>query len=429
MEILIACVGTRGDVQPYIALGLGFQQQGHRVRLVTDPTYRPLVERAGLLFYPARTDPVQLLQEGIKQVGLHSRRLFLWMARRARRFARAYFHSVAEACCTAEAVVFSPLAFPAAHLAEAYKLPFIGAYLQPATPTRAFPSPLACALERLPSWFPQPLRGALNYGSYRLVNWSFTLSIYKTVNACRRELGLLPKPLAFYLTVDVQPVSILYGFSPRIVPKPPDWGSHIHVTGYWFWEEEPAIPADLSAFLEAGPPPLYIGFGSLPEPKPVRLQAIVRQVLEKTGERALLQGAWAEDLQDSLPDGVKVVQDISHMWLFPRCRAVVHHGGAGTTAAALRAGVPQVIVPAIMDQPFWAWRAYALGVGPKSIPRARLTAERLLQALKEALTSSALRQKAQDIARIIQQEAGVERAVSLALEHFHRAAPPTSSGS
>lgn len=418
MRLALVCVGTRGDVQPYVALGGGFRAAGHRVRVVADPVFAPLVQQAGLEFYPVRTDPQQLLQEGVGRVGLHPLCLQRWLLHRARGMARAYFADVAAACRDVDGILFSALAFPAAHVAEAQGIPYVGAYLQPLTPTRAFPGPFALGLLGLPAWF--PFRGLLNRLSFRLANAAFSLLIHATVNRCRRELlGLPPKPLRFYLTVDVQPIPILYGFSPHVVPRPPDWGPHIHVTGYWPLTE-PAWkpPPGLVAFLEAGPPPVYVGFGSMVDMTPERLTHMVVEALAVTGRRGILLGGWARLGRANLPPTILQVDQVPHGWLFPRCAAVVHHGGAGTTAAGLRAGVPNVVVPFTMDQPFWAWRVHALGVGPRPIPRSRLSAARLAQAIQEALTRAEMSAKAAALGERLRNEDGLATAVRVGLRYL-----------
>jgi UDP:flavonoid glycosyltransferase YjiC (YdhE family) len=206
---------------------------------------------------------------------------------------------------------------------------------------------------------------------------------------------------------------VLYGFSPLVIPPPPDWGGNVHVTGYWFLE--PAVswtpPADLTTFLDGGPPPIYVGFGSMSSRRPEETTRLVLSALAQTGQRAVLLSGWGGLTKADLPDSVLMIHSVPHDWLFRRVAAVVHHGGAGTTAAGLRAGAPSVIIPFFGDQPFWGQRVVALGVGPEPIPRQQLTAESLAAAIEEAVTNVAMRRRAADLGEQIRAEDGVARAV------------------
>ena len=233
---------------------------------------------------------------------------------------------------------------------------------------------------------------------------------------CRRDvLDLPPLPWSLYATLDISPEPILYGYSRHVVPIPPDWGPWLHVTGYWFGARDPAYqpPAELAAFLAAGPPPVYIGFGSMVDMETAAVTRVVLEALQITGQRGVVSGGWSDLGAGSLPESVLRVGAVPHDWLFPRMAAVVHHGGAGTTAAGLRAGVPSVLVPFFADQPFWGRRVAVLGVGPKPIPRKQLTAERLAAAIREATGDTVMRQRAVDLGARIRSEDGVAAAVEV----------------
>ncbi len=168
---------------------------------------------------------------------------------------------------------------------------------------------------------------------------------------------------------------VIYGFSPSVVQKPPDWGDHVEITGYWFLDRQPGWqpPADLADFLAAGAPPVYIGFGSMSTRKPQETTELVLRALSRDRQRGLLLTGWGGLSEIDLPDYVFKIEFAPHDWLFPQMAAVVHHGGAGTTAAGLRAGIPTIIVPHFIDQPFWGQRVADLGAGPQPIPRRQLT--------------------------------------------------------
>jgi len=208
---------------------------------------------------------------------------------------------------------------------------------------------------------------------------------------------------------------MLYCYSPAVVPKPPDWSEHAHVTGYWFLDHAPdwQPPADLVDFLESGPPPIYVGFGSMTSRDPERMSRIVLDALSQSGQRGVIATGLGGLSQSDLPDEVFMTETVPHDWLFPRMAAVVHHGGAGTTGAGLRAGVPSIIAPVSNDQPFWARRVKALGAGPAPIPHKGLTADRLAHAISVAVTDESIRKRAAELGETIRAEDGVVNAVRI----------------
>jgi UDP:flavonoid glycosyltransferase YjiC (YdhE family) len=208
---------------------------------------------------------------------------------------------------------------------------------------------------------------------------------------------------------------VLNGYSPAVIPPAPDWGDRVRVTGYWFLEP-PADwtpPPALEEFLQAGPPPVYVGFGSMSSRKPEETAELVFAALKQAGQRAILLSGWSGLRAADVPPGVFMVESVPFQWLFPRMAAVVHHGGAGTTAAGLRAGVPSIVVPFFGDQPFWGRRVYDLGAGPRPIPRRQLTVERLALALRTAVTDESIRGHAAALGAKIRTEDGPRAAVEI----------------
>lgn len=411
MKLSIAAVGSRGDVQPYVALGRGLRHAGHQVQIIADSTYEEFVGRAGLGYAPLRADPHRALEEDVRQVGANPLRLMGWLIHQFRPLARQGFADVLAACADSDAVIYSSLAFAASHVAEARGIPALPAFPQPLTPTRSFP---AMSAVNLPAWL--PYRGLTNWWSFRLANWLFLALVAPTVNDCRREvLGLPPWGWRVWASLDVSEVPILYGYSRHVVPRPPDWHEGHHVTGYWFLDRAPdwQPPEALARFLEAGPPPVYIGFGSMVEPEIGNLTQLVVDALRLSGQRGILLGGWADLGSGDLPATVTKVDDVPHDWLFGHVAAVVHHGGAGTTAAGLRAGQPMVVVPYFADQPFWGYWVRRLGVGPAPIPRVQLTADRLAEAIKSATGNTVMRQRATDLGALLRAEDGVVNAVDV----------------
>lgn len=218
---------------------------------------------------------------------------------------------------------------------------------------------------------------------------------------------------------------MLGAYSPSIIPHPEDWPDSIYITGNFF----PDTTADwrpsseLKAFLEAGDPPVYIGFGSMAGRNPEQLAKLILEALAKSGQRGLLLSGWGGLRTESVPDNVFVVDSAPHSWLFPRMAAVVHHGGAGTTAEGLRAGLPSVIVPFVLDQPFWGARVKALGLGPDPIPQKNLTADRLANAIRIAVSDSNMKQRAESYGVAIRAENGIGNAIKIIKRYFGEPRP------
>ena len=242
-----------------------------------------------------------------------------------------------------------------------------------------------------------PLGRGYNRLSYSLSSLGFSLFTARELNAWRNSLGLDPWQGHTYHTMFGKPLETLYAYSPSLAPKPAEWGEHLHLTGFWPLREESQAPADeeLTRFLNAGERPIYIGFGSMVGGSFPEMQRIILESLKITGQRAILASGWRKLGADRLPENVHCVNYRPHGWLFSQVGAVVHHGGAGTTAAGLQAGKPTLIIPFGGDQPYWGYRVHACGAGPAPIPRRKLTvsllAERLSQLNDRQIVSNASR--------------------------------------
>ena len=427
MKVTINAFGSRGDVQPYIALGKGLKAAGHDVRITTHRIFANLVREHELDFSPMEGDPKEvLLEQAIVNLGNNPIRINRWIVKNFRPVMDRVFLATLEGAQGADVLLNSALSFAGWHVAEKLNIPAIAAYLQPMTPTRAFhgvSSPLPSA------WL--PFRGLYNLLSTKFTNQFFFTMIRPLTNECRREiLSLPPLSTTYYWGIDTAsaPVPILYGYSPSVIPKPADWGDYQQVTGYWFLDEAQSYrpPPKLTAFLESGPPPVYVGFGSMVDHEREEMTRLIVDAVGRTGQRAILLGGWSDLGSMDLPDSILRVDSVPHDWLFPRVAAVVHHGGAGTTAAGLRAGVPTVIVPFTVDQPFWGWRVYELGVGPKWILRKKLTAEKLAAAIDQAADDQSMARRAKALGRMICAENGLGTAVHL-VEQFMGISSPGSA--
>jgi sterol 3beta-glucosyltransferase len=408
MNLSIAAVGSQGDVQPYLALGLGLQNAGYQVQICADCLFERLVTSSGLAFMPVTAAPVDMMQQNLSRYG-GPLKLMGWLESQFKPLARQFFTDLEVATRHTDAILYSTLAFAGYHVAQKQGIPALAVYNVPITPTHAFQNP---SFPPPPVWL--PYKKAYNWWSFRIANQVFIYLIKSIVNECRSDvLGLVPLPANFYRQLDVSRLPIVYGFSPNLLPPPDDWGEWIEVSGHWFLDAhaEWQPPPDLLRFLEAGKPPVYVGFGSMVDEQIMPATRIVLGALQRVGQRAILLGGWGGLGLGDLPETILRLDSVPHEWLFPRLSAVVHHGGAGTTATGLRYGKPTVVVPFFADQPFWGARVHHLGAGPLPIPFARLTIENLADAIDRAVNNPAYRQNAELLASSLQSEDGVGKAV------------------
>jgi UDP:flavonoid glycosyltransferase YjiC (YdhE family) len=414
MHITILAHGSRGDVQPYLALGIGLRQAGYEVRLAAPRCFQEFVVEHGLDFAPLAGDPAQLAQALADRAGRNPLRAGQVIAEYTLPLAAQVLNDVRVACQGTDAVIHSFLTTIAGHqIARELDIPDFSALLFPAfARTAAFPNPALPALP-LGGWY-----NRLTHDFFTQSFWQFSRLGYNW--AVRRRHPHLPRLPGWPFSSAKQPATpILYGFSEYVIPRPPEWSENIHITGYWFLDPSSAWqpPAELVDFLATGPPPVYIGFGSMITHETEKLLESTLEALAQTGQRGLLLSGWSGLGRVNLPAHVSQIESAPHHWLFPRMATIVHHGGAGTTAAALRSGVPAIITPFTADQPFWGRRVYQLGVGPRPIPRQRLTAEKLARAIELALNDQVMRQRAATLGQRIRAEDGIERAVEI-IKHY-----------
>jgi UDP:flavonoid glycosyltransferase YjiC (YdhE family) len=392
MKVTLIAIGTRGDVQPTVALGIGLRQAGHDVRVATHPPFEGLVRERGLDFAPVAEGDISRArgtEEGRKWQERDSRILPAWVGylRDGKSVASRRLMDCRDACADADVVVTENGAtLLGLHVAEKSGAQFVRTFHFP--PRILFGSAIA--------------RQAL-WGVAR--PW---------VNAARRDvLALSPLPWRDpSVGLDRRRVPLLYAFSSALL-TPAEDGDWIHVTGFWFLDRPPEWepPAQLVEFLADGPPPVFVGFGSVPDRDAEETMSIVVEALTRAGLRGVVSLPSASG-GDDLPPHICAVDSVWHDWLFPRVTAAVHHAGSGTMSAALRHGLPSVTVPHfVADQPFWARRIYDLGAGTMPIPRKRLSADRLAAALRVATTDSSMRERAAAIGEAIRSEDGVTRAV------------------
>ncbi|MER5479723.1 glycosyltransferase [Streptomyces sp. NPDC002734] len=399
MRILIVTAGSRGDVAPFTGLGRRLRDAGHEVSLAAHPSFASLIDGCGLGLRPVPGDPQELLR-GWSRAATRDE---------ARALTRAYADGLAEGVADAVAAGTdlvltaqgpSPLSRTAG---AAFGVPVVGTHLVPSFATAEFRLPGARDADGT-----EP---GGNLAAGRAVERRTEAAFAGAVTRVRAHLGL--PETGHGAPEDTGPV--FHGYSPLVIPRPADWPTRAEVVGYW-WPARPddwRPPAELVDFLQAGPPPVFIGFGSMAPGEGERLGELVTSAVERAGVRAVVQAGWA-GLGGSGPTGpdVLAVGDLPHDWLFPRTAAVVHHAGAGTTGAGLRAGVPALPVPVLTDQPFWAARLHGLGVAPPPLPFQELTAESLAAGITACLSEPSYRRRAAALASRVAAEDGAGAVVA-----------------
>ena len=415
-KILILTYGTRGDVEPLLALALGLKRSGMSVAIATSTRYAGWIGERGIAALPVSDDLLammdtpdgRMLVEG--GAGTVARiKTGLRMQKHAMPInVRMLFESAEAAeAFRPDLIVYHPKMFAGPHIAEKLAVPAVMAVFQPLfVPTAEFPLAGLPALP-VPGW---------NRLSYRVVPLSMRY-YRKHINTFRRErLGLGPVGAGWAVAMPpgAGRIPVLHAVSPHVIPRPADWPDHARLTGYWPLDPGTHFqpPAPLQAFLQAGPPPVYAGFGSMPSADPAALASLLSEAFRQAGVRGIIGAGWA-GLDTTASDDIYVMPPVPHGWLFPQTAAIIHHGGAGTTAAAFRAGVPSVICPFIGDQPFWARRAHELGVAPPPLPRSKLTAAGLAASIREAVSNTAMRARADELGRKLKTETGVDNAVDV----------------
>lgn len=406
MRIDIVAVGSRGDVQPCVALGLGLQRAGHQIRLVTLAGFEEAV--AGLPHLAIGGDLGRVAATAEGRAWAAQRQGVLGFVRGFVRVATTLIETGIreywQAGDPADVLIVTPMGLPVgAHVAERVAAPLIRASFAPSrhdwAGRRSMKTALRADADRAIA------------GIYRQLMW---LGLRATTNSSRRQILDLP-PMSIrepYSAINARQVPVLDAYSPAVVPAVPACSSWIHVTGYWFLEEPPIweAPTTLRDFLDAGPRPVFVGFGSTPFPNPDAATTAVIEALKSARQRGIVIAGGSGLATGQLCDDVLSVEAVPHSWLFPRVAAAVHHGGAGVTGAVLRAGLPSVVVPIFGDQPFWGKRLFDLGVGARPIPAARLTAPALADALART-TDRDMRRRAAALGGQVRQENGIQRAI------------------
>ncbi|KAF8162758.1 glycosyltransferase family 1 protein [Crassisporium funariophilum] len=427
MNIVVMIVGSRGDVQPYVALGQELVKDGHRVRIATHETFRTFVTDAGLEFFSIGGNPQDLMSYMVKNPGLMPgfESLSNGDIKRKREMLNEMINGCWLSCHSpcpvsgrsfvADAIISNPPAFAHVHCAEALGIPLLMSFSE--SPTAAFPHPLVSVTTSNAGF---GLSNMLSYAAADLLTWQGVgdiINIFRTTT-----LGISPLTLRSGPGIlERVKVPWTYCMSPALVPKPDDWKNNIDVVGFYFLDlasnYQPS--PELAAFLEAGEAPVYIGFGSVVVDDPAAMSQMIFDATEQAGVRALVSAGWGGLGGVSAPPHVFMLGNVPHDWLFDKERvsAVVHHGGAGTTAIGLAKGRPTVVVPFFGDQGFWGAMIHKAGAGPKPIPHKELSVKKLRDAIKFAVSPPA-KEAAKQMSQKIHEENGVRRGVDSFYKHL-----------
>lgn len=417
MRITIFAGGSQGDIQPCLRLGKGLQGAGFEVLFAAPQNFSGLIREQGVPFHPLHGDVQEIMagetgRKFMEKSGGNPIQSILAMRKMLGPVAVQMAEDALEASREADAfitlAVFAPFGKT---IAEICGIPLILIEPTPMLPTGDFPAP-GFPVQRNMDRTLNRLSGLLMLQ----VIWQWYRPFVNEFRNRYRLRSLKGSDFHRILTC----VPLLGAYSPAVIPYPRDWSENVHIMGYWFQADasdwHPSV--ELEAFLEDGEPPVYVGFGSMAGRDPERFAGIVINALMKTGQRGVIATGWGGMSVIQIPKNVFVLDSAPHGWLFPRMSAVVHHGGAGTTAEGLRAGVPSVIVPFTVDQPFWGNRVNTLGIGPEPIPASQLTADALAGAIQAAITDTNMRQRANSIGKAIRLEDGVGKAVNVVRQYL-----------
>jgi sterol 3beta-glucosyltransferase len=381
MKITILAYGSRGDIQPFLALAVGLKKAGHVPTLAAPQTFEQLITRSKVSFYPLPGDP-QVISSRFNDAGQNPVATIRAISDYVFEIAPQVVQAAINACAGAELIIHGFLFTAGGHaIACEQNIPDISVQIFPMfAPTRSYPNVSVANLP--PGW--------LSYASHWVFDRVFRYGGAYGFGRIRRQFPDLPLPAKLPWPFESLPgrsrTPLVFAFSPSVLPPAPEWQgqSHIHIPGYFFLEEDDHVPpAMLVDFLASGEAPVCITFGSMVNRNMESIRSTCLEALRRTHKRAIVLTGWG-DWGLSSTDDLMVLDSAAHSWLFPRCSLIIHHGGAGTTGAALRAGVPSMVIPLAGDQPFWAKIVDGHELGPHSIGLRDLSVERLAKALIEA---------------------------------------------
>jgi sterol 3beta-glucosyltransferase len=412
MRVTVAAIGTRGDVQPMLALAAGLHRAGHDVRMATEQAYAEFVRSHGMQFhcFSGNSEKLHSGKAGIlfresveRTIGTYRRFWLSYLAPSTRRHMR----ELVEPCKGADLIIAQPWIGIAPSLADRFGVPCVSTSVVPVPvlPTREFPYPISRAARA-------GLGSEANWRSWAVGVRNMNVA-HSTVQWWRTQVLGVPRQSFRESLEALYHTPTLLGFSEMLVPRPKEWPATAEVTGYWFLDTaanyEP--PVDLVRFLDSGDPPVVAGFGSHVGTDVKGLTELVIAALRAAGCRGILISGWGGLRRSDLPENMYGAEKIPYDWLLPRAAGIVHHGGSGTTAIATRAGLPQLVVPFGFDQTFWGWRVASLGVAPEPIPSYELRVESLAAAIRRLVSDAEMRARAKKAGERLRAEDGVGNAV------------------
>lgn len=408
MRVKLLTIGTRGDVQPFIALGSGLQRRGHDVVVCTSQDFEGFVRAHGVSFAPVRADIMKLTQSdaGKRMLGSNPFEILKQMKKVIYPMMKNMLEDLWRASQDADVLIYHPKAFGGYDIGQKLNIPIFAAHPIPIiAPTANFTNPI----------LPFSLKNRwLNKKSYQL-NRLMLSSFISMINQWRREMLNLPGRSVFTndLRINGRDIPVLYGCSPSVMPYDPIWKDRVCMEGFWFLQEEDNWhpPTALKSFLKAGPPPIVISFSSMPLRQPGNAFEMIKEALKRTGQRGIILTGWSGITSTETDEDILCIQEVPHTWLFRQAAGIIHHGGAGTTAAVLRAGKPMTICPFTGDQSFWARRMHELGVSTQPLHEKTMTIDHLADRIFALTSSSKLNKNAQALAARIHVEMGVDRTV------------------
>jgi sterol 3beta-glucosyltransferase len=420
MRILMIAVGTMGDVLPFIALGAELKKRGHSVTVLTHADFKDLCAEYGLEFRLIGGSFKELAESSEGKAWLESGDNLIKYMSTAKKLFKPIFSEwvkVDKFIPEYEAVIAHPFAAYGYHTAEKYGLPFVIVSL--------IPWFVSGEIEPIMVPIVSPVFRAWVNKTLNKLTIQSLWSLFKDLSRGRRkELGLPPtKPDNLWLYLHKIGIPHIHLYSPHFLGKPADSPPHCHVTGFCSLglKHDYTPPASLTNFLQNGRRPVYIGFGSMTGKDPVQLTDMTVKAVKKAGERAVLLTGWGGMKHPPREKDILIITEAPHNWLFPRVKAVIHHGGIGTTAAGLCAGKPTGIVAFFGDQPFWGRRVFALRLGPKPMVKSELNADHLAALISEVCDNPAYEENARKIGHILRHEHGAQKAADVILSYITKA--------
>jgi vancomycin aglycone glucosyltransferase len=387
MRIALAPEGTRGDVHPMLALGAWLRERGHEVRACTSPDFADAVRAHGLEHRCVGGSVREVLRSQARAIARGGRHMLAAGDRYMRENIGAQFRELSDALAGCEHVIGAGVQLGAHSVAEKLGVPYRYVAYCPQLLRSGEHPPFTVEHHGHPPWW--------NRSLWWLTVCFFRFSLGGLLNRERRKLGLPPERDVYLHMLTRRPI---LAADPPLAEVPGDARVPVDRIPCLHPFRPASLPGKLEGFLAAGPPPVYVGFGSMTDPHPAETTRCVLDAVRLAGCRAVVSRGWAGLGEGPLDPGVLVIDGVDHAALFPRVAAVVHHGGAGTTTTAARAGVPQIVVPHVLDQHYWARRLHLLGVAPPPLPRRRLAPRALADAIEAVLGAELPALRARDLA-------------------------------